>query len=79
MSFSIFQGICDGAGVVILASEEAVKTHGLKPLARLVGYSAVGVDPSIMGIGPSPAIRNLLKVTGKTLNDIELVEVRYLK
>ncbi|XP_058807261.1 3-ketoacyl-CoA thiolase, mitochondrial isoform X2 [Phymastichus coffea] len=67
-------GICDGAGVVILASEEAIKTHGLKPLARLVGFSTVGVDPSIMGIGPSPAIKNLLKVTGKTLNDIELVE-----
>lgn len=75
--FNVFnhQGVCDGAGVVILASEEAVKNHGLKPLARLVGYSTVGVDPSIMGIGPSPAIKNLLKVTGKTLNDLELVEV----
>ena len=68
--------MCDGAAAVILASEEAVKTHGLKPLARLVGYSAVGVDPSIMGIGPSPAIKNLLKATGKTLNDMELVEVK---
>jgi acetyl-CoA acyltransferase 2 len=46
-------------------------------LARLIGYSTVGVDPSIMGIGPSPAIKNLLKVTGKTLNDIEIVEVGY--
>ncbi|XP_050456376.1 3-ketoacyl-CoA thiolase, mitochondrial [Cataglyphis hispanica] len=68
-------GICDGAGVVILASEEAVKTEGLKPLARLVGYSIVGVEPSIMGIGPAPAIKNLLKLTGKTLDDIELVEI----
>ncbi|KAL6429170.1 hypothetical protein ACFW04_008130 [Cataglyphis niger] len=68
-------GICDGAGVVILASEEAVKTESLKPLARLVGYSIVGVEPSIMGIGPAPAIKNLLKLTGKTLDDIELVEI----
>lgn len=75
MSSSIPQGINDGAGAVILAGEEAVKSHGLKPLARLVGYSVVGVDPSIMGIGPAPAIRNLLKATGKTLNDIDLIEV----
>ncbi|CAB0030428.1 unnamed protein product [Trichogramma brassicae] len=68
-------GVCDGAAAVILASEEAVKAHGLKPLARLVGYSAVGVDPTIMGIGPSPAIKNLLKATNKSLNDMELVEI----
>lgn len=68
-------GVCDGAGALILASEEAVKEEKLVPLARLVGYSVVGVDPSIMGIGPVPAIRNLLKTTGKTLNDIELVEI----
>ncbi|XP_015515972.1 3-ketoacyl-CoA thiolase, mitochondrial [Neodiprion lecontei] len=68
-------GICDGAGAVIVASEEAVKSQGLKPLARLVGYSVVGVEPSIMGIGPAPAIKNLLKATGKTLNDIDIVEI----
>lgn len=68
-------GICDGAGAVILASEEAVKAEGLKPLARLVGYTVVGVEPSIMGIGPAPAIKNLLKLTGKTLDDIEIVEI----
>lgn len=73
--FNLLQGICDGAAVVILASEEAVKRDGLKPIARLAGYATVGVDPSIMGIGPAPAIKNLLKVTGKTLNDIELVEI----
>lgn len=75
----IFQGICDGAGAVILASEEAVKTEGLKPLARLIGYAIVGVEPSIMGFGPSPAIRQLLKITNKTLDDVELVEVTFLK
>ncbi|XP_025074670.1 LOW QUALITY PROTEIN: 3-ketoacyl-CoA thiolase, mitochondrial-like [Pogonomyrmex barbatus] len=68
-------GICDGASAVILASKEAVKAEGLKPLARLVGYSVVGVEPSIMGIGPAPAVKNLLKMTGKTLDDIELVEI----
>lgn len=67
------QGISDGAGAIILAGEEAAKN--LKPLARLVGWSFVGVDPSIMGIGPVPAIENLLKVTGYTLNDVDLVEV----
>ncbi|XP_033208365.1 3-ketoacyl-CoA thiolase, mitochondrial [Belonocnema kinseyi] len=68
-------GVCDGAGAVILASEEAVKSEGLTPLARIVGYSVVGVEPSIMGIGPAPAIKNLLKITGKSLNDIELIEI----
>lgn len=68
-------GISDGAGAVILASEEAVKQEGLKPLARLIGFSVVGVDPSIMGIGPAPAIKNLLKVTNKTLDNVELVEI----
>ncbi|XP_034189597.2 yippee interacting protein 2 [Osmia lignaria lignaria] len=68
-------GICDGAGAVILASEETVKTEGLKPLARLVGCCIVGVEPSIMGIGPAPAIKQLLKTTNKTMNDIELVEI----
>ena len=69
------QGICDGAGAVILASEEAVKEYGLKPLARFVGYSIVGVEPTIMGIGPAPAIQKLLKVSGLQLNDVDLIEV----
>nr|QBH73969.1 mitochondrial 3-ketoacyl-coa thiolase [Eurycantha calcarata] len=68
-------GVCDGAGAVILAGEQAVKEHGLTPLARLVGYSVVGVDPSIMGIGPSPAIKKLLDITGLSLSEIDLVEI----
>lgn len=68
-------GIADGASSVIIASEAAVKKYNLTPLARLVGYSTVGVDPEIMGIGPVPAILNLLKVTGKSLNDIDLIEI----
>jgi len=68
-------GICDGAGAVILASEAAVKDHGLQPLARLVGYAVAGVEPTIMGIGPVPAIRKLLEKAGLTLADIALVEI----
>ena len=60
---------------MIIASEEAVKKHNLTPLARLVDYSVAGVDPTIMGIGPVYAIRNLLAKTGKTLEDIDLFEV----
>lgn len=70
-----FQGICDGAASVLIASEEAVKANGLTPLARLVAYSTVGVPPEIMGIGPVPAIQNVLKVAGLSLSDIDLFEV----
>jgi len=68
-------GICDGAGAVIVASEEAVKQHGLKPLARIVSYGVAGVEPTIMGIGPVPAIKRALKVSGKSINDIDLIEI----
>ncbi|XP_014243498.1 3-ketoacyl-CoA thiolase, mitochondrial [Cimex lectularius] len=68
-------GVCDGAGAVVLASEEAVKANNFTPLARLVGYCVVGVEPSIMGIGPAPAITQLLKLVGKSLKDIDLVEI----
>ncbi|CAB3244303.1 unnamed protein product [Arctia plantaginis] len=68
-------GVNDGAGALVVASEEAVKQHGLTPLARLVGWSFVGVDPSIMGIGPVPAINNLLSATGLKLEDVDLVEI----
>lgn len=77
--FFPLKGICDGAGVVIVASEDAVKKYSLNPLARLVGYSVAGVDPTIMGIGPVYAIRNLLEKTGKSLDDINLVEVSYVR
>jgi len=68
-------GICDGAASVIVASEAALKEYNLKPLARLVAYSYVGVNPEIMGIGPVPAIQNVLKVSGKSLQDIDLFEI----
>nr|ATJ44587.1 acetyltransferase 19 [Helicoverpa assulta] len=68
-------GVNDGAGALILATEESVKQHGLKPLVRLLAWSVVGVDPSVMGIGPVPAIQNLLSATGLKLDDIDLVEI----
>lgn len=68
-------GICDGAGAVIIASEQAVKEHGLQPLARFVSYHVSGVDPKVMGIGPVPAIQALLKKNNLTLKDIDVVEV----
>lgn len=68
-------GICDGASAVILASEEAVKEYNLTPLARLVAFSSVGVDPTIMGIGPVPAIENSLKLAGWSKNDLDLIEI----
>ncbi|XP_054157810.1 3-ketoacyl-CoA thiolase, mitochondrial-like [Oppia nitens] len=68
-------GVNDGAGAVVLASEEALKQYNLKPLARVVGYCSVGVDPTIMGIGPAPAIRKLCESTGISLNNVDLVDV----
>ena len=54
-------GICDGAAAVILASEDAVTKHGLSPLARIVGYDVAVCEPTIMGIGPVPAIGGMLE------------------
>ncbi|MCA9549812.1 MAG: acetyl-CoA C-acetyltransferase [Myxococcales bacterium] len=68
-------GICDGAAALVVASEAAVKAHGLTPLARVVQSGVAGVDPNIMGIGPAPAIRIALDRAGLTLGDMDLVEV----
>lgn len=68
-------GICDGAGSVLVASEDAVKEYGLKPLARLVSYGIQGCDPSIMGIGPVPAIQQALTRAGLTLGEVDRVEI----
>lgn len=68
-------GISDGAASVVLASEDAVRNRGLTPLARIVGYSYVGCDPTIMGIGPAAAIRLVCERTGIKLQDIDLIEV----
>ncbi|XP_054722177.1 3-ketoacyl-CoA thiolase, mitochondrial-like [Uloborus diversus] len=68
-------GICDGAAAVVLASEDAVKANKLSPLVRIVGYSYVGVDPTIMGIGPADAIKKLCENTGIKLNDVDLIDI----
>lgn len=67
--------INDGAAAAILAGEEAVKEHNLKPLARIVGYSYVGVDPAVMGIGPVPAIQKLWEKTGISRDDVALYDI----
>uniref|UniRef100_A0A8D3A031 Acetyl-CoA acyltransferase 2 n=1 Tax=Scophthalmus maximus TaxID=52904 RepID=A0A8D3A031_SCOMX len=68
-------GVSDGAAALVIASEDALKDHKLTPLARIVSYHVSGCDPSIMGIGPVPAITEALKKAGLTLNDMDLVEV----
>ena len=68
-------GICDGAGSIIVASEEAVNQHNLKPIARIVSYGITGCDPSIMGIGPVTAIQQALKRAGVALDQVDRVEI----
>lgn len=68
-------GISDGAATLIVASEDSLKQHNLKPLSRVVAWSRVGCDPSIMGIGPVEAIREALRVSHLKLADMDLVEI----
>jgi acetyl-CoA acyltransferase len=65
----------DGAAATIITSAELAKEHGLTPLARFVGYATAGVKPELFGIGPVPAIRKVLKQTGLTLDQIDLIEL----
>jgi acetyl-CoA C-acetyltransferase len=67
-------GINDGAAAIILASGEAVKKHGLKPLAKLVSWGQGGVDPTIMGVGPVPASKQAMEKAGLTIKDLDLIE-----
>lgn len=67
--------LSDGASAVVVASASAVDTHGLRPRARVVGYAVAGVEPSLFGLGPVPAIERLLKETGMSLRDIDVVEI----
>ena len=68
-------GIVDGGAALLLASEAGVKSHGLEPLAKLTHWAVVGVDPTLMGMGPAPATRLVLKRAGLSLSDIDLIEV----
>lgn len=65
----------DGAGAAVLMDRETAEQRGLKPLAAFRGFAVTGCDPSIMGIGPVEAIRKVLKKTGLTLEDIDLIEL----
>ena len=64
----------DGAAAIIIASEEAVKKYGLKPLFKVVSWGQGGVDPKIMGTGPIPASRQALSKAGLTIDDMDLIE-----
>lgn len=68
-------GINDGAALVLLAGEEAVARHGLKPRARILATAAVGCDPAVMGLGPVGAIRKVCAQTGWNLNEVEAIEI----
>ena len=67
-------GINDGAAAIVLARAEAAEKAGLKPKARLLGYSHAGVRPETMGIGPVPAVRKLLDKLGMTADDFDIIE-----
>ena len=68
-------GINDGASFTIIASEDAVKKHNLTPLAEVIGIGQGGVDPRVMGLGPTPAILHALKYADLCIEDMELVEL----
>ena len=68
-------GIVDGGAAILLASDNAVTKFSLRPLARLTHWATVGVDPTLMGMGPAPAARTVLGKAGLTLDDIDLFEI----
>lgn len=68
-------GINDGAAALLIASDDAVQQYNLKPRAKVIGATAVGVEPRIMGFGPAPAIKKLLAQTGLTLEEMDVIEL----
>ncbi len=68
-------GLNDGAAALLVASERAVVTHGLAPIARIVAAAAAGVEPRVMGIGPVPATQRVLALAGLTLDQLDLIEL----
>jgi len=67
-------GINDGAAALVLATAEAAEKSGLKPKARILGYAHAGVRPEVMGVGPIPAVEQLLKRIDMTVGDFDLIE-----
>ena len=68
-------GVNDGACALLLASESAAKEHGLTPRARVLGMATAGVAPRVMGIGPAPATRRVLELTGLSLSQMDVIEL----
>jgi len=68
-------GVNDGSCALLIASESAAARHGLTPRARIVGMATAGVAPRIMGIGPAPATKKLLELTGIALSQIDVIEL----
>ncbi len=68
-------GIVDGAAALVIAGEDAVKARGAKPLGRLVSWATVGVEPTMMGMGPAPAIRKALERANLSMNYLDLIEI----
>jgi acetyl-CoA acetyltransferase family protein len=68
-------GIVDGAAAVVVTREKTARERGVKPIGRIVSWAVVGVDPSIMGIGPVPATRKALQLAGMKLEQIDRIEV----
>ena len=68
-------GVNDGSCAILVASEAALKTHMLTPRARVVGMATAGVPPRIMGIGPAPATKKVLALTGLTINQMDVIEL----
>lgn len=68
-------GVNDGACALILASEQAIQTHGFKPRAKILGMAVAGVEPRIMGIGPAPAVKKVLAQVGLSIDQIDVIEL----
>ncbi len=68
-------GVNDGSCAILVASEAALKTHNLSPRARIVGMATAGVPPRIIGMGPAPATKKVLALTGLTINQIDVIEL----
>ncbi len=68
-------GICDGAGSTVMATRSWAEKKGLTPIGRLLSWASAGVDPSIMGIGPAPAVRKLMERASFQLGEADLIEV----
>ena len=68
-------GIVDGAAALVIAGADAVKARGAKPIGRIVSWATVGVEPTMMGMGPAPAIRKALERAKLSLGDLDLIEI----